>query len=88
MSWLNPNHSMRAAIALSLPTVLLLLSLSGCGEVAKLPESAGIGPQPALPPPNHTLFPTVHIAVVADDVRNAVWRVMPAATEKRVALLH
>jgi hypothetical protein len=48
--------------ALSLPAVLLLLSLSGCGEVAKLPESAGVGPKPTLPPPNHTLIPTVHIA--------------------------
>jgi hypothetical protein len=65
-----------------------MLSLSGCGEVAKLPESAGIGPQPTLSPPNHTLFPTVHIALVADDVGNAVWQMMPAATEKRVALLH
>ncbi len=26
--------------------------------------------------------------LVADDVGNVVWRVMPAATEKRVALLH
>ena len=53
---------MREAIALPLLAGLLMLSVSGCGEVAKLPESAGIGSQPTLPPPNHTLFPTVHIA--------------------------
>jgi glucose/arabinose dehydrogenase len=36
--------------------------LSACGETAKLPFSAGVGPQPTLPPPNETLIPTVHIA--------------------------
>ncbi len=41
---------------------LLLLSLAACGDVAKLPESAGIGPQPTLPAPRETLVPTVHIA--------------------------
>jgi len=39
-----------------------LLGLAGCGETATLPDSAGIGPQPTLPPPNHTLIPTVNIA--------------------------
>jgi glucose/arabinose dehydrogenase len=38
------------------------LALAGCGESAKLPLSAGIGPQPQLPPPNVTTFPTVNIA--------------------------
>ena len=41
---------------------LLFVILGGCGEIAKLPESAGIGPQPTLPPPRSTLIPTVHIA--------------------------
>jgi glucose/arabinose dehydrogenase len=41
---------------------LLMLSIAGCGEVATLPESAGVGPQPILPPPNPTLIPTVNIA--------------------------
>jgi glucose/arabinose dehydrogenase len=41
---------------------VLLLSLTGCGDVATLPESAGVGPQPTLPPPHPTLIPTVHIA--------------------------
>ena len=40
----------------------LMLSLASCGEVATLPESAGIGPQPALPRPNPTIIPTVLIA--------------------------
>src|SRR5688572_8554188 len=39
----------------------LILSLVGC-ESARLPVEAGIGPTPALPPPNKTLIPTVHIA--------------------------
>ena len=47
-----------AAIVLT-GTVLLL---SACGDSARLPLSAGIGPQPQLPPPNVTLFPTVKIA--------------------------
>lgn len=38
------------------------LSLAGCGEVARLPVNAGMGPQPTLPPPKKTLIPTVHIA--------------------------
>ena len=39
-----------------------LLLLSACGDSARLPLAAGIGPQPRLPPPNVTLFPTVKIA--------------------------
>jgi glucose/arabinose dehydrogenase len=38
------------------------LPLSSCGESARLPLSAGIGPHPQLPPPNVTTFPTVKIA--------------------------
>ena len=41
---------------------LLMLSMAGCGEIATLPESAGFGPQPALPAPVSTLIPTVNIA--------------------------
>jgi glucose/arabinose dehydrogenase len=40
----------------------LLLGLAGCGDLATLPESAGFGPEPALPPPHPTLIPTVQIA--------------------------
>jgi glucose/arabinose dehydrogenase len=40
----------------------LSLALFACGERANLPLTAGIGPQPQLPPPNLTLFPTVNIA--------------------------
>jgi glucose/arabinose dehydrogenase len=40
----------------------LVLGLSACGETAKLPEDAGIGPNPALPEPNATLIPTLNIA--------------------------
>lgn len=36
--------------------------LAGCGEVAKLPVAAGIGPAPALPAPRTALLPTVNIA--------------------------
>src|SRR5215213_7569547 len=40
----------------------LLASVTGCGDVATLPVKAGMGPQPALPPPKDTLVPTVNIA--------------------------
>lgn len=36
--------------------------LCGCGEVATVPEQAGMGLHPTLPPPNPTLLPTVNIA--------------------------
>lgn len=50
-------------LALSL-TVLSAATLSGCGEQATLPVAAGIGPNPTLPEPNPTLFPTINIAAV------------------------
>ncbi len=46
----------------SLVTGMMILALTACGEVATLPISAGTGPEPKLPPPQHTLIPTVHIA--------------------------
>jgi glucose/arabinose dehydrogenase len=53
---------MQKPIALFLSVCFLMLHLAGCGEVATLPESAGVGPRPTLPPPNQTLIPTVNIA--------------------------
>jgi glucose/arabinose dehydrogenase len=41
--------------------VLVALTLR-CTEVATLPVEAGTGPHPTLPPPRHTLLPTVNIA--------------------------
>ena len=52
---------MRKAIAYPL-LGLLALSFAGCGDMARLPFEAGVGPQPTLPPPNPTLLPTLHIA--------------------------
>src|SRR5665647_3729490 len=46
-------------------TVLLIgvmVLVAACTEVATLPISAGIGPQPVLPAPRRTLIPTVNIA--------------------------
>jgi glucose/arabinose dehydrogenase len=44
-------------IILSLPVLL-----TACGDSAKLPEEAAVGPSPTLPEPNETLLPTVNIA--------------------------
>ena len=45
---------------------IIMLSLSvlltACGDSAKLPEEAAVGPSPTLPEPNETLLPTVNIA--------------------------
>ncbi|XPG48280.1 sorbosone dehydrogenase family protein [Variovorax sp. KK3] len=38
------------------------LFVAGCGETAKLPHEAGVGPTPQLPAPNKTLVPTVKVA--------------------------
>jgi glucose/arabinose dehydrogenase len=42
--------------------VLLSLMLAACGDSARLPEDAAVGPEPTLPSPNPTLIPTVKIA--------------------------
>ncbi|MBC7787972.1 MAG: sorbosone dehydrogenase family protein, partial [Methylophilaceae bacterium] len=41
---------------------LALLSFSACSQEAKLPISAGMGPNPTLPPPYQSIFPTLNIA--------------------------
>lgn len=46
----------------SLLFTVLAIALTACGEEARLPVSAGVGPHPQLPPPNPTLIPTVNIA--------------------------
>jgi glucose/arabinose dehydrogenase len=38
------------------------LLLAACGDTARLPEGAALGPDPQLPPPAKSLLPTVHIA--------------------------
>ncbi|MGZ5141235.1 MAG: PQQ-dependent sugar dehydrogenase, partial [Burkholderiales bacterium] len=48
---------MLAALALTLAG-----SIAACSETARLPVEAGIGPNPALPPPHKSLIPTVNIA--------------------------
>src|SRR5450759_5761896 len=53
---------MQKPIAFSLLAGFLMLNLAGCGDVATLPENAGVGPRPTLPLPHPTLIPTVHIA--------------------------
>jgi glucose/arabinose dehydrogenase len=42
--------------------VLAALLLGACGDLAALPESAGMGPTPVLPPPAAKLVPTVRVA--------------------------
>ena len=40
----------------------LVVALAGCEGAARLPISAGVGPEPALPPPDRGLFPAIEIA--------------------------
>jgi hypothetical protein len=53
---------MQSGFFRALVILLATTALAGCGEHAKLPESAGIGPRPTLPPPNETTIPTIKIA--------------------------
>jgi glucose/arabinose dehydrogenase len=65
----------------------LMATLAGCGEVAHLPEEAGIGPSPELGEVRHTLIPTVNIAQVQPWPANAQprapqgWRVTAFAKD-------
>jgi glucose/arabinose dehydrogenase len=40
----------------------LTLGLAACGDAARLPEEAAVGPSPVLPEPHPTVIPTVNIA--------------------------
>lgn len=42
--------------------VVMAATLGGCSEMATLPVTAGMGPQPVLPAPQQRLIPTVNIA--------------------------
>ena len=46
----------------SLSCAAIVLALAGCGDQTTLPIKAGMGPSPTLPPPHHTLIPTINIA--------------------------
>ena len=57
------THLCARARPRSVPLMLACAALlMACAESARLPISAGTGPQPTLPPPRHTLLPTVNIA--------------------------
>jgi glucose/arabinose dehydrogenase len=53
---------MRTASAVSLIPAIVMVGLAACTEQADLPVSAGVGPDPALPPPDPTLIPVVNVA--------------------------
>ncbi len=53
---------MRQLVMLRLLVCLSISTLGACGDVATLPEQAGVGAHPSLPAPNPTLLPTINIA--------------------------
>ena len=51
-----------SSFVLRLAACLTVVAVAACGNTAELPVSAGIGPDPKLPPPEESLLPTVNIA--------------------------
>ena len=70
---------------LSILLAAAALLLAGCGETAKLPFEAGVGPTPQLPPPNQTLVPTVKLAAAAGWTDNAGPVALPGFTVTALA---
>ncbi|HEY0841864.1 sorbosone dehydrogenase family protein [Methylotenera sp.] len=56
------NNKKVKSVSSNLFIIAAFLTVTACGEVARLPISAGMGPNPSLPAPNQTIFPTVNIA--------------------------
>ena len=48
--------------ALVLALALASMAMTACADQARLPQSAGEGPSPRLPPPSSSLMPTVNVA--------------------------
>jgi len=63
---------------------LLALAVTACGDTAKLPVEAGVGPNPQLPPPNKTMLPTMKVATATGWADTAA--PTPAAPFKVAAL--
>ena len=55
----------RAAILAFAGVCAMGAALQACSSMATLPVSAGTGPAPVLPPPRHSLIPTVKVATAA-----------------------
>ncbi len=51
----------RSTVRYVLSFVLTSSLCAGCGSAARLPVSAGIGPQPTLPPPRTSLIPLINV---------------------------
>ncbi|HKA42472.1 MAG TPA: sorbosone dehydrogenase family protein [Burkholderiales bacterium] len=49
-------------VEIALLAAVLALGLAACGDVAKSPPNADVGPDPSLPAPKPALIPTVRIA--------------------------
>jgi len=62
MANLAPALRSRTASGLIVLASLALAGLGGCGESARLAVRDGVGPNPELPAPTHTLIPTVDVA--------------------------
>lgn len=77
------SHSRAVCGLLAASGLLILLALVGCGEIARLPLSAGVGKQPTLPP-NQTLIPTLNMAPAKPWPNSAMPK---AALGKRIAAL-
>jgi glucose/arabinose dehydrogenase len=59
-----PNQIGFSAVRVGVVALALggVAALGACGDTARLPVEAGMGPNPTLPEPNKTLIPTVNIA--------------------------
>jgi glucose/arabinose dehydrogenase len=60
----QPHHSVRRGMSMAAAAILAAASagVSGCGHAARLPVSAGIGPNPSLTEPRKSLIPLVNVA--------------------------
>jgi glucose/arabinose dehydrogenase len=56
--------SLRRQVRRRLPHILTFAAIAGCASSAKLPLSAGTGPNPTLPRPSKSRVPTVNVAKV------------------------
>ena len=75
--------AVRARVAVAF---LALLAASACTEHATLPEAAGTGPNPELPPPHQTLVPTVNVAHATGWPSGTTPKAAPGLTVKAYAI--